>query len=86
MDVCQSIGATAALAKAVGVAVSHCLGYGCQSQRIKGLHGAVVHGGNAQGAKFAVLLQDVYPAQGFGSVSVTFEVSCGLEFLSVRSP
>jgi len=45
-----------------------------------------VHGGNAQRAEFAVLLEDVYPAQGFGFVSVTLEVICGLEFLSVGSP
>ena len=42
--------------------------------------------GNAQGAEFAVLLRDVYPAQGLRFVSVTFEVICGLEFLSVGSP
>ena len=86
VSVLESIGTPAALAEAVGVRVGPSLGYGCQGQRVERLHGAVVQGGNAQGAKFAVFLRDIDAAQGLGSVSVTFEVICGLEFLSVRSP
>src|ERR1035441_7161816 len=86
MNVCQSISTTATFAKAVGVWVRQSLRYGCEGQRVERLHGAVVQGGNAQWAPFAVFLRDIDPAQGFGFVSVTFEVICGLEFLSVRSP
>jgi hypothetical protein len=50
----QSIGTTAAFAKAIGVSVSQSLGYGCERQRVKRLHGPVVHRGNAQGTEFAV--------------------------------
>jgi len=82
----QSISTTASFAKAVGVWVSPGFRYGCEGQRVERLHGSVVQGGNAQGAKFAVLLQDVYSSEWFGPVSVTFEVICGLEFLSVGSP
>ena len=62
MIVSQSISTTATLADAVGVWVGPRLGYGYEGQRVERLHGAVVHGGNAQGAEFAVLLEDVYPA------------------------
>src|SRR5580765_4089346 len=86
MRVLQSIGTRASLPEAVGVWVGPRLGYGQEGQRVERLHGAVVQGGDAQRAKFAVLLWDVYPAKGFGSVSVTFEVICGLDFLSVGSP
>jgi hypothetical protein len=50
------------------------------------LHGAVVQGGNAQGAQFAIGLGDVVSAQRFGFVSVAFEVEGSLEFLFIRSP
>jgi hypothetical protein len=82
----QGIGTTAAFAKTIGVSVSESFGYGCERQRVKRLHGPVVHGGNAQGTEFAVCFWDIMPAQWPGSVSVTFEVDCGLEFLSVSSP
>jgi len=82
----QGIGTPAAFAEAIGVLVGQGLHNGCESKRVKGLHGAVVQGGDAQGAQFAVGLGDVVSAQGTGSVSVTFEVDCRLEFLSVCSP
>ena len=82
----QSIGATATFAKTVGVWVSRRLGYGCEGQRVERLHSAVVQGGDAQGAKLAVFLRYIDSAQGLGFVSVTLEVICGLEFLSIRSP
>ncbi len=72
----QGIGTTAAFAKTIGVSVGQNLGDGCECQRIKGLHGAVVQGGDAQGT----------PAQGPGSVSVTFEVEGSVEFLFSSSP
>src|SRR5512145_2799592 len=86
MRVPQGIGTTASLAKAVGVRVGPRLGHGREGQRVERLHGAVVQGGDVQRAKCAVLLWDVYPALGFGSVSVTFEVLCGVDFLSIGSP
>ena len=82
----QSIGAATAFAKAIRVSVSQSLGYGCECQRVKRLHGAVVQGGNAQRTQFAIGLGDVMSAQGPGSVSVTFEAEDCLEFLSVSSP
>src|SRR3974390_1989927 len=86
MGMLQSIGTRATFAEAVGVWVGHSLSYGCESQRVERLHGAVVQGGNAQRAKFAVLLRNIEPAQGFRFVSVTFEVICSLEFLFIGSP
>jgi RNase P protein component len=43
----QDIGTPAALAKAIGVSVRQNLGNGCERQRVKRVHGAVVHDGNA---------------------------------------
>ena len=80
------VGTAAAFAKTIGVSVGQNLGDGCECKRIKGLHGAVVQGGNAQGSQFAVGLGDVMSAQGSGSVSVTFEVEGCLDFLSICSP
>ena len=82
----QGIGTAASFAKAIGVSVGQSLGYGCECQRVKRLHGAVVHRGNAQGSQFAIGLGDVMSAQGPGSVSVTFEVEGRVEFLSISSP
>ena len=82
----QGISTPAAFAKAIGVSVGQSLRYGCECQRVKRLHGAVVQGGNAQGAQFAVGLGDVVSAQRLGFVSVTFEVEGSLEFLFIRSP
>ena len=82
----QGIGTTATFAKTIGVSVGQNLGDGCESQRIKGLHGAVVQGGNAQGTQFTVGLGDVMSAQGQGAVSVTFEVEGSVEFLCSSSP
>jgi hypothetical protein len=62
VGVLQSIGTRASLAEAVGVGVGPGLGYGCESQRVERLHGAVVQGGNAQWAEFSVLLRDVESA------------------------
>src|SRR5437899_9612119 len=82
----QSIGTPAAFAKPVGGCVSQSLGYGRERQRVERLHGPVVHGGNAQRTEFAVAFGNVVPAQRPGSVSVTFEVDCSLDFLSISSP
>lgn len=82
----QGIGTTAAFAEPIGVSVRQSFSYGCERQRVERLHGAVVHGGDAQGTEFSVWLGDVMPAQGPGSVSVTFEVDYSLDFLPVSSP
>src|SRR5712664_3726463 len=82
----QSIGAATAFAKAIGVSVSQSLRDGGERKRVERLHGPVVQGGDAQGTQFAVGLGDVVPAQGPGSVTVTFEVEGSLEFLSICSP
>src|SRR5437867_11221099 len=60
----QSIGTPAAFAKAIGVSVRQSLGYGCERQRIKRLHGAVVQGGNAEGLLFVIGLGDVLSVLG----------------------
>jgi hypothetical protein len=53
---------------------------------VERLHGAVVQGRDAQGAKLAIFLRYIDSAQGFGFISVTSEVICGLEFLSICLP
>src|SRR5215470_20213031 len=82
----QGIGTPAAFAEAVGISVGQSFGYGCECQRVEGLHGAVVQGGDAQGSQFAVGLGDIMSAEGLGSVSVTFEVEGSVEFLLIASP
>src|SRR6185369_6618436 len=58
----QSISTPAAFAEAIGISVCQNFGYGYECQRVKRLHGAVVHGGNAQGSQFTVGLEDVMSA------------------------
>jgi hypothetical protein len=43
----QGIGTPATFAKAIGVSVGQNLGDGCERQRVKRVHGAVVHDGDS---------------------------------------